>query len=269
LKRRRKALPSNRKKHVPKKKHKRTKKNVLKNQDYSHFLQSALWKHQRTFVMARDDHRCQCCTNPATEVHHISYDTAVLEGRQLERLISLCHECHMAIEREDGVHVRDISKKRDRLTKLMQEKCGVSLEQWEELQRQIVPSDEWHHERQRKLDAWNGKTVTPIPRESDALPKKIGKTARRTAERKRLEAEVALLRKERQVYEQDMQEAHALRQENNQLKRRVHSLEKLLRDARKKSRVTVPDPVFPLGERVIELRQQRNLLNPINPKEIA
>jgi len=268
MSRKRKALPANKRKKFRKTKG-RAKKNVLKNQDYSHYLQSALWQHARKFVMARDDHRCQCCTNPATEVHHISYETAVMEGRALERLISLCHECHMAIELEDGVHVRDISTKRDRLAKLMHEKCGVPLEQWEALQKQIVPSDEWHHERQRKLDAWNGKTVTPIPRAPDKTPKKIGKTARRTADRKRLEAEVALLRKEREVYEQDMQEAHELRQENNQLKRRVHSLEKALCDARKKSHVTVPDPVFPLGHRVMDLRQQRNLLIPINPKEIA
>ena len=46
--------------------------------DYMLYLRTALWKRIRDRVMARDNDTCLRCAGQAAEVHHKSYDDAVL-----------------------------------------------------------------------------------------------------------------------------------------------------------------------------------------------
>lgn len=72
---------------------------------YQEYLSSELWQRIRTRVLVA--HRvspkipgteCLLCPMDATEVHHSSYSRAVMEGRDLTKLIPLCRSCHQKIE---------------------------------------------------------------------------------------------------------------------------------------------------------------------------
>lgn len=65
---------------------------------YPDYLASKLWTEIRADVLARDHERCRCCNNKATQVHHFSYDTDTLAGRDLRWLAAVCSGCHLAIE---------------------------------------------------------------------------------------------------------------------------------------------------------------------------
>lgn len=66
--------------------------------DYELYLASDLWKTIRERVWVRDGLACRVCNSRAEVVHHTSYDRDVLDGNRDEALVSLCHDCHSAIE---------------------------------------------------------------------------------------------------------------------------------------------------------------------------
>jgi len=70
--------------------------------NYSEYLRSPEWKVLRADVLS---HRsiCVVCDGSATQIHHYSYDMAVLLGIIPELLIPLCRYCHEDIEiNEEG-----------------------------------------------------------------------------------------------------------------------------------------------------------------------
>ena len=68
--------------------------------DYNKRFQSADWKHLRALVLERDGFTCRNCEEPATEVHHLTYERFWKE--KLEDLVASCRECNLA-EREQRI----------------------------------------------------------------------------------------------------------------------------------------------------------------------
>jgi hypothetical protein len=63
---------------------------------YGEYLKGESWKRIRRLVLRRDRGRCRSCGRRAWQVHHASYERAVLEGRDLSQLFALCGTCHLA-----------------------------------------------------------------------------------------------------------------------------------------------------------------------------
>lgn len=60
---------------------------------YEEHLRSKYWKDIRRLALNRDREICQICkTEPATDVHHLTYEN--LGHEHLEELISYCRTCH-------------------------------------------------------------------------------------------------------------------------------------------------------------------------------
>ena len=73
--------------------------------DYQRYINSTAWRSIRRRILDRDNGLCQMCGLTANQVHHRSYAKEVLDGNADEYLVSLCRECHEAIEftRRSGV----------------------------------------------------------------------------------------------------------------------------------------------------------------------
>jgi hypothetical protein len=74
--------------------------------DYPKYLRSAKWKRIKKRVLERDQWICQCCGGRGTEVHHRSYDPAVMDGKDDSKLTTVCSGCH------DTIHYTDSGSKR-------------------------------------------------------------------------------------------------------------------------------------------------------------
>lgn len=74
------------------------------------FYSSTEWKNARDYALHRDGYACQICKrngkiNAATEVHHIVPLKMDWSKRiSPDNLISLCHACHMDIEKKTERH---------------------------------------------------------------------------------------------------------------------------------------------------------------------
>jgi hypothetical protein len=66
------------------------------------YLQSKLWAGLRELVLENDGGRCLVCRQPASVVHHTTYDNDVMRGLDLRFLWSLCGFCHKAVEFDGG-----------------------------------------------------------------------------------------------------------------------------------------------------------------------
>jgi 5-methylcytosine-specific restriction endonuclease McrA len=67
---------------------------------HSDYLRSPEWQAKRTAVFRRDGYICQgCLTNPAAQVHHITY--AHWQHEPLFDLVSVCVQCHDEITEMD------------------------------------------------------------------------------------------------------------------------------------------------------------------------
>lgn len=68
---------------------------------YKIYLASNTWKEKRTKALFRDKYLCQAClNNPATEVHHKSYEFVDFKGSEpLFDLVSMCNKCHEALHK--------------------------------------------------------------------------------------------------------------------------------------------------------------------------
>lgn len=65
---------------------------------YSDYLQSDIWQAKRAHRLEIDLHRCRTCNDgERLEVHHVRYPKMLgTEGIESD-LITLCHDCHLAI----------------------------------------------------------------------------------------------------------------------------------------------------------------------------
>jgi hypothetical protein len=61
-------------------------------QEYSDYLRSSTWRMRRELRLEYDKNICQDCGEPASEVHHLTYERIGSEER--DDLISLCKVCH-------------------------------------------------------------------------------------------------------------------------------------------------------------------------------
>ena len=60
------------------------------------YLKSDEWKRKRHVVLKRDNWRCTCCGEPATQVHHTRYAKKNIGKEPIGWLVSLCNSCHEA-----------------------------------------------------------------------------------------------------------------------------------------------------------------------------
>ncbi|NML93786.1 HNH endonuclease [Novosphingobium olei] len=62
-------------------------------EEYSDYLRSPAWQRRRSKVLSRANHTCEgCLTNPATDVHHLTY---AHKGAEFAfELVALCEPCH-------------------------------------------------------------------------------------------------------------------------------------------------------------------------------
>lgn len=58
---------------------------------YDTYLWSPEWREKRSVVLARCEGRCGC-GEPATEVHHLTYENVFEE--QPHQLLAVCRMCH-------------------------------------------------------------------------------------------------------------------------------------------------------------------------------
>lgn len=66
---------------------------------YDEYLLSPLWGRIRTEKLKDEDCTCYGCgRKAAAEVHHSSYERAVLQGKAPHRLFVVCPDCHKEIE---------------------------------------------------------------------------------------------------------------------------------------------------------------------------
>lgn len=70
----------------------------VKYKSYQEYLASDLWQHIRGAVYRRDNGTCRICQSRGSVVHHLSYEKAVMEGRDLSLLALLCRPCHEKVE---------------------------------------------------------------------------------------------------------------------------------------------------------------------------
>lgn len=98
----------------------------LSDMDYQKYLRSTLWKNIREWILQRDNSQCVVCHVRKTklcevEVHHRSYEQAVLEGRDSDMLVTLCPSCHRLVEFYSDHSKRTCLKEKDvQLIKLME-----------------------------------------------------------------------------------------------------------------------------------------------------
>jgi hypothetical protein len=71
-----------------------------RRKEHQQYLKTPQWQDMRLKVLKRDDYTCQgCLENPATEVHHITYDN--WKNEFMFELMSLCRECHSRFHKKD------------------------------------------------------------------------------------------------------------------------------------------------------------------------
>lgn len=100
---------------------------------YAAYLTSRCWKAIRRRVLLRDKGKCQVCGSRAQCVHHIDYKKATLYGQQDTSLISLCDDCHAAVEwdGESKIHADEWKRKYRLLSDLMRKHRGITLGEWQ------------------------------------------------------------------------------------------------------------------------------------------
>jgi hypothetical protein len=72
--------------------------------DHAEYLQSPEWQERRRLRLEQDNHRCQArlsgCSNLATQVHHLTYES--WGNEPLFELVSVCRSCHEQISSRKG-----------------------------------------------------------------------------------------------------------------------------------------------------------------------
>lgn len=75
------------------------KKVEIHSEGYYEYLKSEDWRNKRMKTLLRDNMKCRCCGEKATQVHHITYDNLGFE-KDID-LLSVCAECHKKIHSEE------------------------------------------------------------------------------------------------------------------------------------------------------------------------
>lgn len=88
---------------------------------YNEYLRTEIWSAIRWAVLVRDNRGCRGCPALATQVHHQSYDVGTLCGVSLNRLFSLCDNCHETIEFNGTV-----KRPFDEMMAITEEVCGTN-----------------------------------------------------------------------------------------------------------------------------------------------
>jgi hypothetical protein len=78
---------------------------------YEAYLRSPEWRRIGDKVKENAGHKCACCPNRATQVHHRCYRPRVLAGEDLSLLIALCGRCHKTIDFDERGKVREANEK--------------------------------------------------------------------------------------------------------------------------------------------------------------
>lgn len=76
--------------------------NALGFSTYSSYLSSHIWKFIRDRQLERFPN-CRICKQRASQVHHLDYRLETLVGKGTIGVVSVCRDCHIKIEFEDGV----------------------------------------------------------------------------------------------------------------------------------------------------------------------
>jgi hypothetical protein len=66
-------------------------------QSYREYLASGLWVRTREKQLSSQPW-CTGCGRKASQVHHLCYDKATMQGRRPSGLVSVCGRCHMTSE---------------------------------------------------------------------------------------------------------------------------------------------------------------------------
>jgi 5-methylcytosine-specific restriction endonuclease McrA len=70
----------------------------LGHADYKDYLQSERWLNIRERVLARDKIKCRSCGAMGMQAHHISYDEDTMLGKNIDKIVCLCRDCHRSTE---------------------------------------------------------------------------------------------------------------------------------------------------------------------------
>jgi len=73
------------------------------NPEYQAYLRSTEWREKRKEFLEEANYECERCNNPATQVHHTSYENIYNEEK--EDVEVLCKSCHEEAELEKGKEV--------------------------------------------------------------------------------------------------------------------------------------------------------------------
>lgn len=82
---------------------------------YEAYLISDTWRRISRKMKADAGHKCACCQNKATQVHHRCYRPRVLSGEDTSPLIALCATCHKTVDFDERGKVREAHAKERKL----------------------------------------------------------------------------------------------------------------------------------------------------------
>lgn len=85
---------------------------------YEAYLISDTWRRISRKIKAEAGHKCACCPNKATQVHHRCYRPRVLSGKDTSLLIALCATCHKAVDFDEHGRVREAHAKERMLAEM-------------------------------------------------------------------------------------------------------------------------------------------------------
>ena len=94
--------------------------------NYTHYLTSPEWRQIRNRVFQRDKFLCRGCGAKSECVHHKRYDLRTLKGDCLDELVSLCVNCHTAIE-FDGDEKNGLKKANLKLERMLKTRKNTAI----------------------------------------------------------------------------------------------------------------------------------------------
>lgn len=121
--------------------------------NYDKYLKSSFWKEIRSRILARDDHKCQCCGAKTDVVHHTSYDFEVMEGHRDKDLISVCNDCHYRMHFDENRNRLTLEQANKRMKRFMEVGEFSPKRVWEDRSQQ---NREQKKKRKRKRSRSKG-----------------------------------------------------------------------------------------------------------------